>query len=82
MIYIKGEQAARPLANWGYFKLAEHGSSFMALSAWSAYIRGSGENQKPNKYPVGRTHTLAYIFLNYLRQPICSYQYNLPIPGW
>jgi hypothetical protein len=62
MIYIKGERAARPLANWGYFKLAEHGSSFMALSAWSAYIRGSAKNQKPNRYPSGRIHKASYIF--------------------
>jgi hypothetical protein len=74
--------ASRPLVDWGHRKLAERGGSLMALSALSAYIRGSGENQKPNKYPVGRTHTPAYIFLNYLRQRLYSYPYNLPIPGW
>jgi hypothetical protein len=57
----QGERASRPLADWRYFKSAEHGGSFMALSAWSAYIRGNAKNQKPNRYPAGHIHKAFYI---------------------
>jgi hypothetical protein len=42
--------------------LAEHGGSFMALLAWSAYIKGNAKNQKLNRYPAGRIHKASYIF--------------------